>query len=154
VEWSYNSTIYLTSALYRRGGGKRHASAVLPPEMTRYRRLDGSQWRSGECGKKRPPQGFDLRTVQPVASIFTDWAIPSPRIRQLLQKSNEHKCWRSSLPLRDRYVSRNSRDVRTDSCPPCITVYKPSGFVSPWKKVNYLGKWYNYYRYIVNVLSE
>jgi len=27
------------------------------------------------CGKSRPPPGFDLRTVQPVTSRYTDWAI-------------------------------------------------------------------------------
>ena len=27
------------------------------------------------CGKSRPPPGFDLRTVQPVESRYTDWAI-------------------------------------------------------------------------------
>jgi hypothetical protein len=30
------------------------------------------------CGKSRPPPGFDPRTVQPVASRYTDWAIPVP----------------------------------------------------------------------------
>jgi hypothetical protein len=29
------------------------------------------------CGKSRPPPGFDPRTVQPVASRYTDWAIPA-----------------------------------------------------------------------------
>ena len=29
-------------------------------------------------GKSRPPLGFDPRTVQPVASCYTDWAIPVP----------------------------------------------------------------------------
>ena len=27
--------------------------------------------------KSCPPPGFDLRTVQPVASRYTDWAIPA-----------------------------------------------------------------------------
>jgi hypothetical protein len=32
------------------------------------------------CGKSRPPPpGFDPRTVQPVASPYTDWAIPGHR---------------------------------------------------------------------------
>jgi len=26
-----------------------------------------------------PPPGFDLRTVKPVASRYTDWAIPAQR---------------------------------------------------------------------------
>jgi hypothetical protein len=29
------------------------------------------------CEKSRPPPGFDPRTVQPVASRYTDWAIPA-----------------------------------------------------------------------------
>jgi len=60
-------------------GGKRHASADLPPGQTRYlfyRRQSGPQGRSGEVRKISPLLGFDLRTVQPVASHYTDWAIP------------------------------------------------------------------------------
>ena len=30
------------------------------------------------CRKSRPPPGFDPRTVQPVASRYTDWAIQQP----------------------------------------------------------------------------
>jgi hypothetical protein len=30
------------------------------------------------CGKSRPPPGFDPRTVQPVASRYTDRATPAP----------------------------------------------------------------------------
>ena len=29
------------------------------------------------CKKSRPPPGFDPRTVQPVASRYTDYAIPA-----------------------------------------------------------------------------
>ena len=42
-----------------------------------YRRLGGPQGRSGRVRKISPPPGFDPRTVQPVASRYTDWAIPS-----------------------------------------------------------------------------
>jgi hypothetical protein len=51
----------------------------LPPGKTRYplyRRLDGPQGRSGRV-RKIPPPGFDPRTVQPVASLYADWAIPA-----------------------------------------------------------------------------
>jgi hypothetical protein len=37
-----------------------------------YRRLNGPQDRSGRVRKISPPPGFDLRTVQPVASRYTD----------------------------------------------------------------------------------
>jgi hypothetical protein len=59
--------------------GQRHASAALPPgkiQYPLYRRLGGPQNRSGRVRKISPPPGFDPRTVQPVASCYTDWAIP------------------------------------------------------------------------------
>jgi len=62
-------------------GGQRHAPAALPPGKTRYvlyRRLGGPQGRSGRVRKISPPPGFDPRTVQPVASRYTDWATPAP----------------------------------------------------------------------------
>ena len=62
-------------------GGQRHAPAALPPGKTRYplyRRLGGPQGRSGRVRKISPPPAFDLRTVQPVASRYSDWAIPPP----------------------------------------------------------------------------
>jgi len=59
-------------------GGQRHVSAALPPGKTPYplyRRLSGPQGLDG-CGKSGPPPpGFDLRTVKPVASPYTDWDI-------------------------------------------------------------------------------
>jgi hypothetical protein len=58
--------------------GQRQAPAALPPGMTRYplyRRLDRPQGRSGRVRKISPPPGFDPRTVQLVASRYTDWAI-------------------------------------------------------------------------------
>ena len=50
---------------------------TLRPGKTRYplyRRLGGSQGRSGRAENLAPP-GFDPRTVQPVVSRYTDWAI-------------------------------------------------------------------------------
>jgi hypothetical protein len=61
-------------------GGQRHALAALPPERTRYPlygRLGGPHGRSGRVRNILPPSGFDPRTVQPVASRYTDWAIPA-----------------------------------------------------------------------------
>ena len=58
-------------------GGQRHAPAALPPGKTRYplyRRLGGPQGRSGQVRIILPPQGFDPRTVQPVARSYSDWA--------------------------------------------------------------------------------
>jgi len=56
----------------------------LPPGKTRYplyRRLGGSQDRSGQVRKISPPPGLDPRTVQRVAICYTDWATrPTHRI--------------------------------------------------------------------------
>ena len=62
-------------------GGHRQALAALPPGTTRYplyRRLGGPQGRSGRVRKISPVLGFDPRTVQPIASRYTDWATPVP----------------------------------------------------------------------------
>jgi len=59
---------------------------LLPPGKTRYplyKRLGGPQGRSGQVRKISPPPGFDPRTVQPVASRYTDCATRSTR--ELLQ---------------------------------------------------------------------
>ena len=58
--------------------GQRHALANLPPGKTRYplyRRLGGPQRRSGRVRNISNPPGFDPRTVQPVASRYTNYAI-------------------------------------------------------------------------------
>ena len=49
----------------------------LPPGKTRCplcRRMGGPQGRSGQVRKISPSPGFDRRTVQPVASRYTDYA--------------------------------------------------------------------------------
>ena len=60
-------------------GGQHHAQAALPPGKMRYplyRKLGGPQGRFGRMREiSPPPQGFDPRTVQPLASRYTDWAI-------------------------------------------------------------------------------
>jgi len=43
-----------------------------------YRRLGGPQGRSGRVWKISPLPEFDPQTFQPVASRYTDWAIPAP----------------------------------------------------------------------------
>ena len=66
-------------------GGQRHATAaLLPGEKNPGTNCIGG-WvgpRAGldGCGKFRPPPGFDPRTAQPVASRYTDCAIPAPQL--------------------------------------------------------------------------
>ena len=60
-------------------GGQRHAPADLPPGKTRcplYGKLDRLQGRSGQVRKISSSPELDPRTVQPVASSYTDWASP------------------------------------------------------------------------------
>jgi hypothetical protein len=80
---------FMTTALE---GGERSAARPgrsLPTGMTRYplyRRLGGPQGRSGQVRKDSTPQGFDPRTVQPVARRYTVYATRhkmSARIRPI-----------------------------------------------------------------------
>jgi hypothetical protein len=61
--------------------GRRHVPAALPSAKGRGFHCTGS-WvgpRTGlqGCRKFRPPPGFDPRTVQHMASHYTDCAIPA-----------------------------------------------------------------------------
>ena len=74
----------MTTALEGGEGSASRPGHSLPPGKTRYplyRRLGGPQGWSGQVQKISPPPGFDSRTVQPVASRYTDWAIPAPCLR-------------------------------------------------------------------------
>ena len=75
----YSFTLSLTSVLDG-VGGQRHASAALLPGKSRYPlygRLGGPQSRSVQVRKISDPTRFDLRTLQSVASRYTDCAIRS-----------------------------------------------------------------------------
>jgi hypothetical protein len=59
-------------------GGQRHAPAALFPVMTRYllcRRGSGPQGQLERLRRTSYTPGFDARTVQPVASIYSDYAV-------------------------------------------------------------------------------
>ena len=67
----------MTTALEGGEGSASRPGHSLPPGKTRYplyRRLGGPQGRCGQVRKISPPQGFDPRTVQPVASRYTVYA--------------------------------------------------------------------------------
>ena len=66
-------------------GSASRPGRSLHPGKTRYplyRRLGGPQGRSGEVRKISSAPGFDPRTVQPVASLCTDYAI-RPTVRNV-----------------------------------------------------------------------
>ena len=59
-------------------GGLHHALAALPPGKTQYplyKMLGRPQGWSGWVWKILPPPGFDIQTIQPVVSHYTDCAI-------------------------------------------------------------------------------
>ena len=80
AEKRYSSTLSLTLALDG-VGGQRHVPTVL---LSRKRPGNHYAWRwVGPTADVElvqeisPPPGFEPRTVQPVASRHTDWAIPA-----------------------------------------------------------------------------
>ena len=78
----------------RRGeGSTSRPGRSLPPGKTRYplyRRLGVPQGRSGQVRKISPPPGFDPRTVQPLASRYTDWATRHAPCRKGINNLFEH----------------------------------------------------------------
>ena len=104
-------------------GGQRHTLAALPPGKTQYplcRRLGGPQGRSGRVLKIPSPLGFDPQTAQPVASRYTDWAIPASIIcgehgnnfvncPHFLQDVKDNSIWRRKL----RSASGNTSEGAT-----------------------------------------
>ena len=73
------SSLSLTSALDQSGCSTPHRR-FTPRKETKFsshRKLGGFQGRPVRVRKISPPQGFEHRTVQPVESSNTDWAIPA-----------------------------------------------------------------------------
>ena len=93
---------FMTSVLDWVVGGQHHASAALPHGKTRcplYRRLGGPQGRSGRVRKISPPPGFHHRTVQHVASRYTDWAIAAFAAPQ---RAHKISLVRPQMPIKTR----------------------------------------------------
>jgi hypothetical protein len=101
-------------------GGQRHAKAALTPGNTRYplyRRLSGSQSRSGQVWKISPPLGFDPRTVQPVVIRYDRLRYPG----SLLISTGFHST-RASCPLLVSYIRQHqfySITILTGLVTPC-----------------------------------
>jgi hypothetical protein len=58
------------------GSDSRPGRYLLPgkTQYQLYRRLGGPQGQSGQVQKILPPPGFDPQTIQPVASLYTNYA--------------------------------------------------------------------------------
>jgi hypothetical protein len=77
LNYAFRLYSFLTTALEGSEGAASRPGRFLPTGKTRYplyRRLGGPESRSGQVWKISPPPGFDTRTVQPVASRYTDYA--------------------------------------------------------------------------------
>jgi len=99
-------------------GGQRHAPTAWPPGKTRYplyRRRGGPQSRSGQVWKISLPPRFDPRTVQPVASRYTDWAIPA-RILVVQPSDCSVLKERLSVPLTIINISGSTTELHGDLC--------------------------------------
>ena len=99
---SKGSSLSLTSTTHRCGW-----STPRPGIGTRYplhRRLGGPQGRSGRVRKISPAPGFDSRTVQPVASRYTDWAVPVTSLK------HKHKKYSDAEPA-DTFDTRRQGTV-------------------------------------------
>jgi len=65
-----------------------------------YRRLGGPQGRSGQVRKISPPPGFDPRTVQSVASRYTDYATRLTRISEdIILETKRKMCFVCGVAL-------------------------------------------------------
>jgi hypothetical protein len=114
-------------------GVQLHNPIVLPPGKTwylLYRMLGGPQ---GRCEKCRPPTGFDPRIVHPVASRYTDRAIPalqttvssnSPLSSSVFFPSIRHNSLHFCLMTRT-----DTRPVITQS--PAIPITQTRGYSPP-----------------------
>ena len=79
--------LFLDHGTRRGEGSAPRPGRSLPPGKTRYplyRRLGGPQGRSGQVRKISLPPGFDTRTVQRVASRYTDYATRPKRRRSAI----------------------------------------------------------------------
>jgi hypothetical protein len=76
------------------------------------------------CGKSHPPPGFDHRTVQPVASRYTDWAKPA-------HKRGEPKHWEKT-PAPESLRAPQISHVPTRAWTPAAPVTAGDWPLEPW----------------------
>jgi hypothetical protein len=77
-EWRYSSYFFFISAIDRGGWSKQLPGHFILGKETWYpscRKLGGAQGQSGWVWKILPPPGFDLQTMQSVASCHTNHAL-------------------------------------------------------------------------------
>jgi hypothetical protein len=136
----------LTSALDKSGWSTTRSGRFTLGKENRYplyRRLGGRQSQSGRVRKISPPPGFDPRTVQPVASHYTDWANPAQKEVMWMQSCPfpHHKItwvgWGAEVQIRS-FLTSTQDDEWPASCSgrfsteekPCNPQNKRSGWAS------------------------
>ena len=88
--------------------GQRHASAVIYPRERPGTHYTGG-WVDPRVRKISPPPGFDPRTVQPVASSYTDYATrPTHDILTINFKAVFHETTWTRLNLRFLHLWSNT----------------------------------------------
>jgi len=106
--------LFLDHGTRRGEGSVSRPGRSLPPGNTLYplyRKLGGPQGRSGQMRKISPPQGFDPRIVQSVASRYTDYATRPTNFVDMLswsvgfsQPMRNVRKWATSVENRNRYM--------------------------------------------------
>jgi hypothetical protein len=92
--------------------------AALPAGLSRYplhRRLGGLQGLSGRVRKISPQPGFELWTVQPVVSRYTEWAIQAHKLNVRLINDLVKASWRmyKTCTVDPRVTTYDRLDIRT-----------------------------------------
>ena len=107
-EQRHSCTLSLTSAI-EGVGGQRHAPSALPSGMTRhslYRRLGGTQERSGRVRKISPPTGIRFPDRPTCSASLYRLIYPGPQIRSIITIYSEGNT-RTSLTAWVRNTSQN-----------------------------------------------
>ena len=71
----------------------------------RYRRLGGPHGRCGRVRKISPPPGFEPRNVQPVASRYSDYAIPASEF-SIPNSTEQSPSWEANTSLATQEIVR------------------------------------------------
>ena len=124
--------------------GQRHVPAALYPLERPGTHFTGGcvSPRDGldTCGKSRPPPGFDPRTVQPVASRYTEYATRPTVYKYIREMYNMYFCIVCILVWHPDDGDRSNRNVSVNS--------------DIWKNKMYLFYWYAFVGFLHNIFIK
>ena len=116
-KYRHSSTLSLTSAVDGSGWSTSRPGQFSPGNSSGTHFI-GNTWarrRSGRVRKISPPRGFDTRTVQSVASRYTDWAIPDHIIPGNCINRLKDKQWTQLGPQVPRVTFRQQSQYKNSS---------------------------------------